>query len=202
LDKNKKILTFLKSSFQKANKEHLFIRIPKTGGNSMQRAINENWGHYTAAFCKSVIPQKDWNNAFKFTIVRNPYDWLVSWYHYNIRKTPYKNMTFNEWVLADYPHHLHADYERKVQPANPVSQLDWIVDENGKILVDYVGKLENLEVEIEEICKRIGVKYRKIQQLNKSNREDYTGYYNSLIREKVEKDYSRELQAFNYQYGK
>lgn len=200
LNKKTKILNFLRDSFNKTNKKHIFIRIPKTGGNSLQRSMKENWGHYSAEYCKSIFSEQEWENSFKFTIVRNPYSRLVSWYHYNILKYPYNTMSFKEWVMNDYPHHLNHDYETNVQPENPVSQLGWITNNEGEIIVDYYGKIENIENSIKEISNQTTIKFDSIGRLNKSNHKGYKSYYDDTTINKVAKDFKKELELFNYNF--
>ena len=69
-----------------------FIHIPKTGGSSIQDWLLKN--------NKCVYPKKSvhWNvsqtkehfvNVGKtFCVVRNPYDWMVSWFEYERKLTP------------------------------------------------------------------------------------------------------------------
>ena len=75
----------------------IFIHIPKTAGTSIYTVLSipQNEKHfYTAAHkipshqhltptqLKPKIPGPIWNNYFKFTVVRNPFDRVVSDYRY------------------------------------------------------------------------------------------------------------------------
>lgn len=41
-----------------------------------------------AALVKSSVPDDVWHEYFKFTIVRNPFDQVVSWYYWKARNNP------------------------------------------------------------------------------------------------------------------
>ena len=49
--------------------------------------------------------------------------------------------------------HLYAS-DTCVHPTLHKNQLDWISDDNGKILLDYIFKLENFSNAIEDIFER------------------------------------------------
>ena len=61
-----------------------FIHIPKTGGTSITRWIRDNHEHdYYRKHCTLQTAKNHWNNLSQtFCVIRDPYDWLVSWYEY------------------------------------------------------------------------------------------------------------------------
>lgn len=79
-------------SNNKLNKNIFHIHIPKTGGISMKNYIYgdtfhyNNFGHHSAwrlrEWFKSNGNEEEWNNYYKFSIVRNPWDILWSGYKY------------------------------------------------------------------------------------------------------------------------
>ncbi len=77
------------------NKKHsniFHIHIPKTGGVSLKNYIYgdtfhyNNFGHHNAWRCrewfKSTGNEKEWNDYYKFAVVRNPWDILWSGYKF------------------------------------------------------------------------------------------------------------------------
>ena len=58
--------------------------------------------HNTAKYIKSKLLEKVWNNYLKVSIVRNPFDCLLSYYFWKMRdkeikKASFKSYSFNEW---------------------------------------------------------------------------------------------------------
>jgi len=81
----------------------IFIHIPHTGGTSIEHTlVGENWFRIDPGTkhldCKQAkaIYSKYWDSYFKFSVVRNPYDWVVALYNqYNYlraRQNPYPRL--------------------------------------------------------------------------------------------------------------
>lgn len=97
----------------------IYIHIPKCAGRSICDALQQPFDHYTASYYHSEFPQF-WNDYTVFSTVRNPYQRLVSMYHY-IKNEPYHEahaitnfgnmLPFKNWVMenialfkGEFPH--------------------------------------------------------------------------------------------------
>ncbi len=69
----------------------VFIHIPRTGGTSLTEtfgvlpAVSKcvyEYKHATAREIRRLIGAKAWNNAYKFTVYRDPYEIIRSWYQH------------------------------------------------------------------------------------------------------------------------
>ena len=70
----------------------LFIHIPRTGGTSIRSALgwSERAVHETAEEALRRLGREKFDAAIKFTVVRNPYSWLASYYRtYRASKEPF-----------------------------------------------------------------------------------------------------------------
>ena len=142
---------------QKYFQKFVFIHINKTGGSSIERALGIRHEHKTALEKRQEYGASLWRNKYSFAFVRNPWDKVVSHYHYRImtNQTGLQDdaMKFGEWVRLAYeendPHYY--DYPKMFMP-----QLDWISDKNGDLLVNNVGRFEQLEGDFRKICLKIG----------------------------------------------
>jgi len=148
--------------------------------------------HYSALEVKKKIPDHIWKNSFKFGFVRNPWDRQVSFYHYMLKNKDHyqhkliKKMSFDEYIKWRVSKGKH-------------SQKEFFCDENGNIIVDFIGKFENLEQDFNFICKKIGIP-AKLSHLNKSDHKDYRKYYNKYTKNLLAKFYKEDIGFFNYKF--
>ena len=83
------------------------------------------------------------------------------------------------------------------------NQIDWLTDIDGNFLADYVGKVENLKDDLEQVCSIIKIPTPEILHVNKSNHQEYIKYYtNNKMIDAVAKLYERDIKKFNYKFEK
>ncbi len=178
----------------------IFIHINKTGGSSVEKALNIPFEHKTALEKIEEIGQKNWDRKFTFTVIRNPWDKVVSHYHYRVEtnKTNLRNnpIEFKEWVKRTYGNQDDFYYNN---PKMFMPQTNWIMDNNGNILVDEIIHFENLESEFNKILEKLG-KNTTLPHVKKSNRENYRKYYDEETIEIVRNWFERDIERFDYQF--
>ena len=77
-------------------------------------------------------------------------------------------------------------------------QYTVLVDADGKLLSDYVGRVEEMQVSYDAICDRIGIPTRPLEQVNSTRRGDYRQYYDQPLIDGVSELYRRDLDLFGY----
>lgn len=150
---------------------------------------------------KNYIP-KEWNNYFKFCFVRNPYDKAVSDYLWKTKNRRKYNISFLEFLKL-----ANGDLKDK-KNILPSPVTNWpIYTENDKIVVDYIGKFENLYSDFNDVCKMINIPFDKatFPFIKKNNNRDkynkeYRKYYGEKEKSLVEKIYEKELNEFGYKF--
>jgi hypothetical protein len=195
----------------------IFVHIQKTGGMSVRSAFSAKWAtdHSTALEWKAKKPE-EWETYFKFAFVRNPWSFMVSRYFFlsdkkRKGKRGYRTSagkSFKEWVVwHTSPKRFTQDKKRgflgvdgfPMQFYRPLSE--WISDEKGNIIVDFVGRLENLQGDFDFICKAIDRDRYVLPRINTSKHRDYRSYYDEETRGIVASFFEKDIRNFGYEFG-
>ncbi|WP_019503967.1 sulfotransferase family 2 domain-containing protein [Pleurocapsa sp. PCC 7319] len=176
------------------------LRNPFTYDNVTNKVGRHAW----AKRLKRELGDEKYSKLFKFAFVRNPWDWEVSWYKY-ISKShapiyqnhPIKSMSFEEyieWITNDT-----TKSSRKYLR----SQKNIITDEKGKIIVDFVGRFENLQSDYNKICQIIDLPTTKLPGRNKSQKKKtktYKDYYNDKTKDLIYNYHREDIDLFGYSF--
>jgi hypothetical protein len=195
----------------------LYIHIPKTGGNSINRAFGVGWeDHKDLARYARELPPETFRRCFKFAIVRNPWDRLYSDYNYQRRKSrpaasklllfkpDGRRRSFAEWVgavLTDPqacpPSTWGGDVSPGIHRWSP--QFDWI-SLDGRIAVDRVLRLEQIDGQFPSVCRELGRPPVRLAHRNRRFHLHYSWYYDEATRARVAAYYARDIEAFGYRF--
>tara|TARA_A100001015_G_scaffold40125_1_gene44057 strand:+ start:1823 stop:2569 length:747 start_codon:yes stop_codon:yes gene_type:complete len=190
-------------------KKCIFIHIPKNGGMSVAKGIFGDQllgGHYCAEFFK-IVYKDCFDTYFKFAVARNPWDRLVSAYEFlksggmfeGDRRWAEKHLSgcssFHDFVV------------HWVTPLNIykglhfIPQHEFVCSKRGKLLIDYVGKLEQVNETYAHIRNKLGLPEEAAPLVNRSRRQrDYRGYYTDATAAKVAEIYSDDIELFGYTF--
>jgi chondroitin 4-sulfotransferase 11 len=187
---------------QGRNGPFIFIHINKTAGTSIGNAIGLPIKHHrTASEVIASIGKDKWNTAYKFTLVRNPWDKVVSHYEYrrkrNKTEVASRNISFSEWVKMTYGQDKDPFYYNNPRAFQP--QVEWLKDDEGKISIDFIGKFETINEDFEQIKKAIGIE-AELPHLNPTKRADYQSYYDDETREIVAHWFREDIEVFGYRF--
>lgn len=174
------------------------------------------YNHMSARKIRDRIGANTWDAYFKFTVVRNPFDKLIStFFMYENRKKKYT-------ILQK----LKALVKKAVDRGNPIDRVSgrtdvarfrsWIrkggsnIDRNkylidGKECVDFFIRFENMSDDIKTVCDRLSLPFEssRINWLKKGKRPKdihIRDYYDSRTEEIVRGLYSWEFQRFGYEF--
>lgn len=188
--------------YRTGKRDFVFIHINKTGGTSISKAVGmPRKQHYTVKETIKIIGQEKWDQAYKFTFVRNPWDKVWSHYSYRMRinETGLRDagLSFNEWVAVTYGE--PKDKRFFDQPKMFAPQIDWLLDNKNEQSMDFIGRFENLSDDFEKIAKVIGVN-ESLPHLNQSTRSSYQEHYSEASKEIVRKWFAKDIEAFDYKF--
>jgi hypothetical protein len=215
----------------------VFIHIPKVAGQSIESVFLERAGltwqereqmllkhntntkygpprlaHLTALEYVELdyLSQAEFDNAFSFAFVRNPWDRLVSEYLYR-----QYSCSFNDFLFKFFPQEKDDDYVKgRDLYRHVIPQVDFLCDKEGKILVDFVGKFENVVEDFAKVSIKITGKSLSLPHRNKSSQDKlkklvsfskvkkshYSEYYDVQSKAFVADKYRQDIELFNYEF--
>jgi len=159
------------------------------------------------------IPQQEFDEFYKFSFVRNPWSRLVSEYRY---RNYIQHKSFKDFVMNKLPSPGWDDKYRHVMP-----QTDMLYSDSGELLVDFVGKFENLQSDFDKLCEHWGFEDTEVPHVNSSDKKSrelrrktrnflyrnnesdlkkYVEFYDDETREYVAGLYQNDINNFKYEF--
>lgn len=201
----------------------IFFHLYKCGGTSIREHINgkipntyELQGGHSLPIDMKFKMEKEgkldlYEDMFKFTFVRNPYDFVLSTLFYAKRFANHfmhndvKDFSVEQFIpyYMGFRNKHHNDREKLRGTNRVVTIKDWLLDENGEFLVDYIGKTETIKSDLDVIHDRIGlsnvfeVPHKNINPMRVA---DYRQYYNENAKKLIQKHFGWELDYFKYTF--
>jgi hypothetical protein len=198
----------------------IFAAIPKTGTHSVRQALRAHLGpgdieqvglfvdkrfpyaalaqirhgHLGLEQVHPYLGDQVFDSYFKFAFVRNPFDRFVSYCAF---------MTRNEGVFESQPQLVMRRILFELQPLQHIlyqPQHTLLVDGQGRLLADYIGRAEQMQSSYDAICARIGIPSQALSKVNSSRRGDYRQYYDQALVDGVSALYRRDLELFGYDF--
>lgn len=151
--------------------------------------------HMSAAEIKEKIGNKIWKNYFKFCVIRNPYDRLISLYLYSLEKGRLNTGTSDNSIM---------DFSDFILNGNPYpGRKHYSID--SVICVDYLIRFEELGKGIKFVCDQLGLPFEpeNIPKLKVGSRDKtipVSNFYTKETREWVRRVYRWELDEFGYEF--
>jgi hypothetical protein len=78
-------------------------------------------------------------------------------------------------------------------------QKDFVTDESGNLIVDFIGRFENLTEDFARVCRRIGIS-AQLPHRNKSGRGDYRGQYSDRTAQMIADAFRDDIEFFGYDF--
>jgi chondroitin 4-sulfotransferase 11 len=80
------------------------------------------------------------------------------------------------------------------------NQLDYVGDESGNLLIDFVGCVENFETDIRKVLNTIGIEQEVIPRDNSSTHKHYSEFYTPEIEMIVREKFKGDIEFFGYEF--
>ncbi len=165
-------------------------------GNLDHTQIVYSRGHrnWRRVWDQIILPQID--GVFFFTFVRNPWDRIVSAFHF----LQGRGTIARKWEFRDYL--------RSVLNKTGVSvdrhfraQLPTFWCHKGFIPSLFIGRFEKLQQDWEYVANQINAA-TTLPHINSSKHAHYTTYYDDQCRKIVQRLYRKEIEVLGYEFGK
>lgn len=195
----------------------IFVHIPKTGGQSVELVFLEahqlRWRSRNDLLLRHStdrsrgpsrlahlyaheysehghIDAEDFRKYFKFAIVRDPYQRLMSEYRY---RRSWQRMSIDQFLAVTFDNDW-SDSARHLVP-----QVKYLQDAQGGMLVDEIVRFENLTAELAPVFRRVFGADRELPHRNSSKSgsgtvADLTKAQMKVITEK----YAADFEALGY----
>jgi hypothetical protein len=205
-------------------KNFIFIHIPKTAGSSIGHALKPwslkpkrtQWRrllshlpvreapdravlkqHDKASWLRRKLPASLYDGAYKFAVVRNPYDLAVSNYHHLRRATSrHRHREAQNWDFKTFLAYLEGKNR-----LTRIDQTSWISDRRGNVIVDEILRFETLAEQFKAVLERLDLPGEvRLPRSNVNMSADYRAHYDDEAKGLVRRLYARDFDRFGYEF--
>lgn len=191
------------------DKKCIFVHVPKCAGVSVCNTLFGNLagGHATLEEYFYIFEPSKILSYFKFAIVRNPWDRVVSAFHFlkaggfseADRRWAEENISCYDDFGSFVRGWVNTENIWKRHHFTP--QHHYILDRKHKVKLDFIGRFERLDDDFKVIARTIGCDRTMMQKVNGSGRSDYRNYYDESTIKIIEDVYAEDIELLGYRYN-
>jgi len=163
------------------------------GYRGKDKGASTFYNHMPASEIKQLIDTQVWQSYLKFTVVRNPYDKMISAYYFFRKRND---------ELADREACDIQDFRKWVSQSNGIIDKQ-IYTIDGKCVMDTYIRYENLHDDMKNICEKLGIAFNKdelpkFKSGYRNQNYSMSDFYDQKTAEKVARLYQFEIDEFGY----
>lgn len=206
----------------------IFIHIPKTGGTALTLALEARakkddvivadtpkararrrrlagietagrlWKHATLADLRGLVTDTEVDTFVIFTLVRNPWDRMVSYYHW-LRDQQFAHPAVAMARRLDFSAFLNAPETRAAFAANPFAR--YVTDAGGRERCDHFLRIEHFEADAAPLSDGLGFRLGPLPRTNASRRHrDWRSYYTDADAAVLAEICAEDIARFGYRF--
>ncbi len=149
-------------------------------------------GHISLRQLQAALPESIWAAYFKFAVVRNPYDRLVSVCAFLNRRNPHFAGREQAFMKAA----MRRPRFRGRVLVRP--QVELLLDQSGRLGMDDLGRFETLQADFDRICAHIGLPPCPLPHRNASQHGPSHQLYDAELLRQVTEFYRADLDQLGY----
>jgi Sulfotransferase family len=209
-------------------RKFIFVHIPKTGGTALSLALETRaarddiligdtpksrarkrrlnglkpagrlWKHSTLSDIAGVVTPQEMAAFFTLTLVRNPWDRMVSYYHW-LRVQPFAHPAVGLAKSHDFSGFLHHPQTQTSVRLWPYAA--YMRDAAGVERASLYARLEHLEADIAPFEAHLGFRVTPLARVNASDRpRDWKAAYSDADAELVGEMCAEDIARFGYAF--
>ncbi len=209
-------------------RQYIFVHVPKTGGTSLALALENRamkddillgdtpkakrrrhrvkgatargrlWKHSKLADIEGLVTAEEIAAFRVFTLVRNPWDRMVSYYHW-LQAQTFDHPAVTLAKSVDFSGFLNAP--ETVESFRTGNAVDYVRDPSGTQKCELFLRLEHLEDDLPKLEDMLGLKLAPLAHLNKSARPEGVGtLYSAADRQLIAELAAPDIEAFGYTF--
>lgn len=177
-----------------------FIHIHRTGGTTITQLLKKMKhptnviiaGHFHFKKIHEDFDHYD-DDFFTFSFVRNPWERLLSWFLFFRQQTP-QRLNFQHFLeqLDGYQDYDSGDFM--------TNQVDYLTPGDDGKEVDFIGKYENFQTDLEHVFEILQIPVFEIPVLNGTSKPFWTDYYNETTKKMVAGMCEKDIDTFKYNF--
>lgn len=206
----------------------IFVHIPKTGGTALSlaleaRALKDDiligdtpkararkgrlagvraqgrlWKHSTLADIAGLVPDAEIASFFTVTLVRNPWDRMVSYYHW-LRMQGFAHPAVGLARALSFSAFLNHPQTRTALGLWPYGA--YMRDRHGQERCTLYARLERLDADLAPFAAHLGFALTPLPQVNASERgRDWRGYYSDADAALIATICEADIARFGYSF--
>lgn len=174
------------------------------------------WNHMSAKRIKEQLNDEEkWQNYFKFCVVRNPFDKVISAFHFQNKDLPDQSRwyyyrrrllrRYYAWRYGGHPPQMKNQFKEWLKAGRMHLDSDkYFID--GELCVDYFIRYEDLAGGVKAVCEKLAIPFdaNRIPHYKGSGRSDAQKYvlYDEESIALVAEMFAFEIEHFNYEAPK
>ncbi len=152
----------------------------------------EEHGHLSVRDIRPRLPEDLWQAYIKCAFVRDPFERFVDTF---LSLDDRRGSSPAEATPRMKRALVTARFRRR---RLTLPQSDFLVDEEGALAPDFIGRFETLQSSWEELCARLGLEPAPLERRRAPERRDWRRYYDAELAGMVADYYRDDLANFGY----